>query len=631
MSTDANIPILSSETPGAKSVAGWTRVARWPALAFFFAVAAVVQTWPLAKHSDDSITTWWFFPYDAWAFLWNMWWVKYALVDLQTNPFQTDYLLYPQGSDLYLHPLTFINGLMSLPLQLLTGNLILSWNLLALLCFVLSGLGAYALCYRVTRNHFSGVLAGYVFAFAPFILMRFGGHWNVFATWPIPLLMLFLLRFRESGRLRDAAAAGVCWAILTLNWLEFATDAAIFLALFFSYWLITYMLARDREHIVILLRGAAVIIVVWFVISSPMLIPAIQDVRSGDYFLPAGEEQFSGDLASFVSPSPLWGPGTTPAISDQTPEHLPPDGIELTAYLGILPLLLAGASLLLVRRSPHLVLIWLLAFLIFAILSLGPYLYINDTKHLSVLGIPLTVPLPYQLYEKLPLLGERRVPARMIVFAIMALAVLAGIGLDLLMGWLRPRSRLFAVAIAVVAISLVALEYWNPPVYLTHLATPEALKEIAREPGDFAVLHAPAGRRNGWTFNGDATGAALVDYYQTVHEKPSPGGYISRVKSDGFDWLVQQPGLHYLGCPSCPEPPSGDDLDRQKVRKVFEENRIKYVIVHRLGPEGNPIAYVGEREIQNMDSYLRDVVGFTQTYSDEAITIYRDGAKAAAP
>jgi len=60
------------------------------------------------------------------------------------------------------------------------------------------------------------------------------------------------------------------------------------------------------------------------------------------------------------------------------------------------------------------------------------------------------------------------------------------------------------------------------------------------------------------------------------------------------------------------------------VAKVFQDNNIKYVVVHRLGPGGNPVAYVGEREIQIMDSYLRDVVGFEPTYTDADLTVYSD-------
>jgi hypothetical protein len=144
--------------------------------------------------------------------LWNLWWVQHALVELHTNPFHTDLLYSPGGTDLYLHTLAFVSGLLSIPLQLATNNLVLSWNMLALLSFVISGLGMYALSYRVTGNHAAAVVSGYIFAFAPYILMRFPGHWHLSTTWPIPLFVLFLLRFQETGRLREAVGAGIFWS-----------------------------------------------------------------------------------------------------------------------------------------------------------------------------------------------------------------------------------------------------------------------------------------------------------------------------------------------------------------------------------------------------------------------------------
>jgi hypothetical protein len=596
---------------------------RWPTLSLFFALVAIVQTWPLAKHAGDSIEVWSFFQFDAWAFLWNMWWVKRAVLHLD-NPFYTDHLYYPQGSNLYLHPLTFINGLMSIPFQVITGNLILSWNLVALVCFVLAGLGTYALVHRVTQNHFAGVLAGLIFAFAPMTMMRFGGHWNMVATWPIPFLLLFLLRFKDSGRFLDAIIAGLFWAILTLNWLEFATDAALLMGIFFAYWTVVCVWKRQREELRRLWLGGALIAAVWLILSAPYLAGALRDSQSGDYYQPGGDESFSADLLAYVTPSPLWGPGESPRVGGPNPLHQAAlKTIEGTAYLGILPLLLGVVAITTVRRDPHRVLPWLIGFLTFAVLALGPHLWINEKTDFSLFGISFSVPLPYQLYDQLPLLGNRRVPVRMIVLGIMALSVLAGIGLDVLMRRFDGRWRLVGPVLALLALGLVWLEYWNPPVYASAHASPAVFSEIRADSGDFVVVHAPLGRRTGWTVSGHPSGGALDDYYQPLHGKPSPGGYLSRVSDKDFTWFLEQPGLHFLACPvDCVGQPS-EDQNLEAVRGVFRENRIRYVIVHRLGPDGLPLYFVGDAEVQAMDRYLRDVVGMEQIYTDPTLSVYR--------
>ncbi len=137
--------------------------ARWAGLSLLFLAVAVVQTWPLLINITDSIADSKNAPLpDTYAFLWNLSWVKQAIVDLQTNPYETDYIFFPDGEHLYLHPLAFVNGVLSIPLQVTTGNLIFSWNVLALLFFVFSGLATYAIAYRITRNNLASILAGFI-------------------------------------------------------------------------------------------------------------------------------------------------------------------------------------------------------------------------------------------------------------------------------------------------------------------------------------------------------------------------------------------------------------------------------------------------------------------------------------
>jgi hypothetical protein len=581
---------------------------RWSAVFLLFSVAAVVQTWPLVIHAADSIVIWENFPWDSWQFLWNLWWVKQALVEIHTNPFHTDLLYFPQGTDLYLHTLAVVIGVLSIPLQLATDNLILSWNVLALAFFVLSGLGMYALSYRITGNHWAALLSGYIFAFAPFTLMHFAGHWNISTTWPIPLFVLFLLRLHDSGRLREALAAGACWAILTYNNLEYGAWAGLFLA----YWSFVYLRQGQRGRLVALWRGVAVAAGAWLAMTAPLLIPASLAVHSGDYTLPGGDEYYSADLASFVTPSPLWGPGT--AATSPAPNHVSTGGIENTVYLGIIPLLLASLALFSVRRTPHRVLFWTAVFLFFAILALGPYLYIGDTKTFSFFGASFSVPLPYQIYDELPLVSVGRVPSRMIVFGLVGLAVLAGTGLEVLMSWLREKYKKVVPLAALVVLSIVVLEYWNPPVYLYEPPTPAILEAIGDEQGDFAVLNVPWGRGNGGTWSGDFAGSWLADYHQSIHGKATIGGFISRSKQRDVDWVWERPGLRFLACAHCTEFFTEDDMNPDLVRQIFRQYRIKYVVQ-------KPGGYLGFEE---HSSYLTDVLGLRPIFTDPTLIVYRN-------
>lgn len=102
-----------------------------------FVVAAVAMTWPLAAQLDTHIPG---DGGDAPMFVWNLWWVKYALLDLGQWPWVTHHIFYPQGVNLSFHTLTALHGLLSIPLQLATSPVVAS-NLLFLWSLAASGAG----------------------------------------------------------------------------------------------------------------------------------------------------------------------------------------------------------------------------------------------------------------------------------------------------------------------------------------------------------------------------------------------------------------------------------------------------------------------------------------------------------
>ncbi len=51
------------------------------------------------------------------ALAWNLWWLKFSLIDRQINPFDSEWMFYPIGINLAFYTLTVLNGLLSIPLQ----------------------------------------------------------------------------------------------------------------------------------------------------------------------------------------------------------------------------------------------------------------------------------------------------------------------------------------------------------------------------------------------------------------------------------------------------------------------------------------------------------------------------------
>ncbi|MGD8398666.1 MAG: hypothetical protein PVG11_07400, partial [Anaerolineae bacterium] len=141
-----------------------------------FTVVALALTWPLAAHLGSHVTG---DGADDPPLTWNLWWVRYAFVELGSNPFDCDYLFYPLGINLAFYTLTVLNGLLSIPLQAVLG-LIPATNILLLSSFILGAYGAFLLARYLLAGHaqrgqaprsrteylLPALIAGVVYAFA---------------------------------------------------------------------------------------------------------------------------------------------------------------------------------------------------------------------------------------------------------------------------------------------------------------------------------------------------------------------------------------------------------------------------------------------------------------------------------
>jgi len=105
----------------------------------------------------------------------------------------------------------------------------------------------------------------------------------------------------------------------------------------------------------------------------------------------------------------------------------------------------------------------------------------------------------------------------------LAVAVLDAAALDW-QGHTYPRRRRLMMAIVT---ALLLAELLPAPMTLHSAAVPRFYQRVAATPGDVRVLELPTGIRDGTSSIGDFT--ARSQFFQTVHEKPLIGGYLSRV------------------------------------------------------------------------------------------------------
>ena len=531
-----------------------------------YAALTVVFTWPLAAQFTTALPA----GGDAWQHLWNLWWVKTALVDLHTNPFHTTFLYYPDGVNLYFHTLVPLIGVLSIPFQLLGWSLLAVYNLMVVFSFVAAGYGTYLLVEYLTGRRSGAFVAGLIFAFSPYHFAHLLGQLNLTSLQWIPFYILALFRMwraddgrrttddRRSTRdlgsaIRDqdpsgrrpwavvrrlpslgwAVAAGVLWAANAYTeWIY-----AMFLGLFTVWFLVWQVgIARQGPGWRAGALRLAVLAAVAGLLVAPMLVPMLREAGNAQYMeAPAADTTlYSVDVVDAFVPSPFqpwWG-----ALGRQVAAHFPMrNPAERIVFVGYSVLLLAAVGMWIHRRR-RAVQFWGWTALGAWVLSLGPVLQVWG--HDTFTPFAVKVPLPYLLLYYLPFFRIFRTPGRLAVLVMLALAVLAGYALPAL-GALRRRPlprlprRVWAWGLAAAAAGLVAVEFlaipypmvppgYNVPFYQT----------LAQDPATYGLLELPL--------------RPMSDYeaYQTVHHKPIVDGYLSRQPPDPF--VDNTPVLRYL-------------------------------------------------------------------------------------
>ena len=257
----------------------------WHALAAYL-VLAVIATWPLARglgrdvpaDLGDPVFVMWVLAWDCKQLL--------AILGGDFSRFSTFFdanIFHPLPLTLAYSEHFLAQAVQILPVWALTGNPILSYNLLYLSTFVLSGLGAYLFVRELTGNPRAAFVAGVLFAFAPYRFPQ-SSHLHVLSSQWMPFALYGFRRFFDSI---DTAAAtpGRRWRPLlgaTAAMLAQNLSSTYYL-MFFSPFAAAYVLWevwrrrlwRDR-HLWLQLGTAAAIV---FVLTAPLLLPyaAVQD------------------------------------------------------------------------------------------------------------------------------------------------------------------------------------------------------------------------------------------------------------------------------------------------------------------------------------------------------------------
>src|SRR5262249_45970547 len=149
--------------------------------------------------------------------VWNIWWVDHTVTELHQSPWHTVYLRHPYGVSLLGHTLTAFNGFLCLPfLELNLLTLEQAHNAAMVFAFVVGGMTAFGLAYRLSHSYGPSILAGYVFTFSNFHFAHAEGHLNFVSLEWIPLFVLLWYVFLLQPRLLTAFASAVVLFLVLL-------------------------------------------------------------------------------------------------------------------------------------------------------------------------------------------------------------------------------------------------------------------------------------------------------------------------------------------------------------------------------------------------------------------------------
>ena len=403
---------------------------------FGFAVLAIAATYPLiARMADrlpsdvgDPVLNTWILGWDAARF-------RHGIGMLWDAP-----NFFP-----YRHTLTYSDHLLGIavftaPIQWLTGNPVLTYNVAFLASWWLSAAGMYVLVRSLTGRADAAVVAAAAYVFAPFRIAHIS-HVQWLMTGWLPLSLWALHRYFATGAWRFALTSGACFLLQALTASYFMYFALLPLACVAAAQLRGTRVPARR----IAVQAAAVLL---------LLAAAIAPVARAYY---ANRQQYgmrrsmadivdhSADLRDLLSASPLTLSGRL----------LPDGGSEHALFPGLVALGLALVGVLARRRRP-MAMVYAVIALAALILSLGP--------EPAAWGHRIPFPGPYRLLlAVVPGLDGLRAPVRLASALVLSLGVLAGLGAASALERVAPHRRL-VVTIAMLA--AVLAEGWVAPMPL---------------------------------------------------------------------------------------------------------------------------------------------------------------------
>jgi len=572
---------------------------------FIFSILTIILTFPVILDFASEAAG--FGCYDKCHMMWRFWWTDFSFengLDFQ----HSNYIFYPDGVDIGGNMAYFTTFIGFLLVQFL--DYVIAWNIIWFLGLVFGGYGCYLLANNFNKNYFSSIIAGTIFTFTTYHMGQSLAHIGLSMIVWLPIFVLFLFKLLDKQSKYYSIVGGIIFFLVSLTHLYYSVFIAMFSIIFFAIYIFRQKKVSNKTFI----TNFSILLTIGLVSTSVLF---LLNPASSDEFLNRALSEhikYSASLESLILPTPEH---TTQILSDygmiisfytffDKPVH---QQIEHLIFLGYSVIFLSALAVIRYRRN-H-VWFWLLICGIFVVMSFGPELKIF---HQST-GIVLPDKV---FYDTVPEWDEIRAPARFIVMANLALAVLASYAVY---GLIKNKFSSFKQQLMLTTIIgfVIIFEFSMIPYPSTSEPIPDIYAEIKNDESKFAVLSAPLGGVGDGGLMSDPT----VLYHQIHHEKPIYGGHESRVSLETTKktqtYFLSM--FHIFG--------SKDDVIKQDLAthglSLFNHFDIKYVTLHKSSPIWESwqkdLLQVFLSETKQIMSEI--LSGNNPVYEDDRIVVYK--------
>jgi hypothetical protein len=488
-------------------------------------------------------------------------------------------------------------------------------NLLFLLSFIFSGLGAYLLALHLTRNKLASFLAGIVFAFSPFHAYQATAiHLGMRHQELIPFFVLFLMRFFEKFEFKFLGWAALFGVLIAITEHQLLAFTALFVAFFVLYKIFSDRALLFNKRLWAFLLGSilflALIAVIFF---GPLLKVAL----SPHNFLDPG---FKSVINLSIVPSDALLPPVFQSLWPNANRYFQESIFHTSSrgdsyYAGILVVVVVLFFLLWLliewlrgkksdasdQAKNSYVKFWLIETLVFFVISMGPATF--------QIG-KWTAHLPYYfIYRYVPFYLNIRVVGRFFVFVVLGLSILFAFTIEKLTRKYSWKKCLIAFALG----ALVLIDFWIAPMPTDPLSYSPFYDKIGKDTEAYKILEIP-GSTNDVFFNYEWI-------TRSVHHKELVNGMpVAREVEGQFDFQENTPVikqlLYVIPKGQDPEKKIGNPSEYYKsANLILNGNNIRYITISK--------EYTDPEDLLNEKKFIEKYIKYDSKYEDDFLIAYK--------